>query len=150
MTKDRVKIGFVPTRRNLFSAETAIKYANLTRKKLNDLEIEYVDISEMNDDGLLYDDEGVEKITEKFKAERVDGLFIANGNCGNEWAVSRLAKKMEVPVLLWGPRDEHPAEDGSRLRDSQCGLFAIGKVLRRFRVPFTYIPNCNLDDESFS
>src|SRR5699024_1935021 len=150
MTKDRVKIGFVPTRRNLFSAETAIKYANLTRKKLNDVEIEYVDISEMNDDGLLYDDEGVEKITEKFKAERVDGLFIANGNFGNEWAVSRLAKKMEVPVLLWGPRDEHPAEDGSRLRDSQCGLFAIGKVLRRFRVPFTYIPNCNLDDESFS
>src|SRR5699024_12743390 len=132
MTKDRVDTGFVPTRRNLSSAETAIKYANLTRKKLNELEIEYVDIREMNDDGLLYDDEGVEKITEKFKAERVGGLFIANGNFGNEWAVSRLAKKMEVPVLLWGPRDEHPAEDGSRLRDSQGGRLAVGEVLRRF------------------
>ena len=146
MGKDKIKIGFAPTRRNLFSAETAMEFADLTRKKLKELDIDYVDIKDINDDGLLYDDEGVEKIAEKFKKENIDGLFIMNGNFGNEWAVARLAKKMDVPVLLWGPRDEHPAEDGSRLRDSQCGLFAIGKVLRRFRVPFTYIPNCDLDD----
>ena len=30
------------------------------------------------------------------------------------------------------------------------GLFATGKVLRRFKVPFTYIPNCTLDDEMFT
>lgn len=150
MEKDRVKIGFAPTRRNLFSAETAIEFADSTRQKLNELEIDYVDIKEINEDGLLYDDEGVEQIAEKFKRENIDGLFIMNGNFGNEWAVARLAKKMNVPVLLWGPRDEHPAEDGSRLRDSQCGLFAIGKVLRRFRVPFTYIPNCDVEDETFS
>lgn len=150
MEKDRVKLGFAPTRRNLFSAATAIEYADLTREKLNELGIDYVDIKEINDDGLLYDDEGVEKIAEKFKRENIDGLFIMNGNFGNEWAVARLAKKMNVPVLLWGPRDEHPAADGSRLRDTQCGLFAIGKVLRRFRVPFTYIPNCDLEDEAFS
>lgn len=150
MAKDKVKIGFAPTRRNLFSAETAKEYADLTRKKLDELEIDYVDIKELNEDGLLYDDEGVELISEKFKKEKIDGLFVANENFGNEWAVARLAKKLDVPVLLWGPRDEHPAEDGSRLRDSQCGLFAIGKVLRRFRVPFTYIPNCDLEDETFS
>lgn len=150
MAKDKVKIGFAPTRRNLFSAETAKEYADLTRKKLDELEIDYVDIKELNEDGLLYDDEGVELVSEKFKKEKIDGLFIANENFGNEWAVARLAKKLDVPVLLWGPRDEHPAEDGSRLRDSQCGLFAIGKVLRRFRVPFTYIPNCDLEDETFS
>lgn len=148
--KDRVKIGFAPTRRNLFSAETAVEYAGLTRNKLDELGIEYVDIKEINDDGLLYDDEGVEAVAEKFSKEGIDGLFIANVNFGNEWAVARLAKKMSVPVLLWGPRDEHPAEDGSRLRDSQCGLFAIGKVLRRFRVPFTYIPNCEIEDEVFT
>lgn len=150
MAKDKVKIGFAPTRRNLFSAETAMEFSDLTRKKLDELEIDYVDIKEINDDGLLYDDEGVEKIAEKFMKEKIDGLFIMNGNFGNEWAVARLAKKMQVPVLLWGPRDEPPAEDGSRLRDTQCGLFAIGKVLRRFRVPFTYIPNCDLEDEAFS
>jgi hypothetical protein len=30
---DKVTIGFAPTRRNLFSAEAAVEYANLTRQK---------------------------------------------------------------------------------------------------------------------
>ena len=63
--------------------------------------------------------------------------------------MARLAKELNVPVLLWGPRDERPDEDGIRLRDSQCGLFATGKVLRRFRIPFTYLCNCRLEDEEF-
>lgn len=146
---DSIKIGFAPTRRNLFSAEAAIEYANLTRDKLNELEIDYVDILDVNEDGLLYDDEGVEKIAEKFIKEKIDGLFVANENFGTEYAVARLAKKLDVPVLLWGPKDEHPAEDGSRLRDSQCGLFAIGKVLRRFNVKFTYIQNSDVDSLAF-
>lgn len=48
-----------------------------------------------------------------------------------------------------GPRDERPDENGVRLRDSQCGLFATGKVLRRFQVPFTYMTNCRLTDPEF-
>jgi len=146
---DKVKIGFAPTRRNLFSAEAAIEYADYTRDKLNDLNIDYVDIQDINEDGLLYDDEGVEKIVEKFIKAKVDGLFIANVNFGTEYACARLAKKLDVPVLLWGPKDETPAEDGSRLRDTQCGLFAIGKVLRRFKVPFTYLKNCEIDTPEF-
>lgn len=146
---DKVKIGFAPTRRNLFSAEAAIEYADYTRDKLNELGIDYVDIQEINEDGLLYEDEGVEKIAEKFNEAKIDGLFIANVNFGTEYACARLAKKLNVPVLLWGPKDETPAEDGSRLRDTQCGLFAIGKVLRRFKVPFTYLQNCDIDSPAF-
>ena len=44
---------------------------------------------------------------------------------------------------------ERPDENGVRLRDTQCGLFATGKVLRRFRVPFTYLTNCRLNDPVF-
>ncbi len=40
-------------------------------------------------------------------------------------------KELGIPVLLWGPLDERPEADGTRLRDTQCGLFATGKVLRR-------------------
>lgn len=146
---DKIKIGFAPTRRNLFSAETAIEYADLTRKKMTELGIDYVDILDINEDGLIYDDEGVEKTVKKFKEAGIDGLFIANENFGTEYAVARLAKKLNLPVLLWGPMDEPPAEDGSRLRDTQCGLFAIGKVLRRFKVPFTYIKNSEVDSKAF-
>lgn len=144
-----IKIGFAPTRRNLFSADAAIEYANLTRNKLDELGVNYVDILDINEEGLLFDDEGVEKIAKKFKNEKIDGLFLANENFGTEYACARLAKKLDVPVLLWGPKDECPAEDGSRLRDTQCGLFAIGKVLRRFKVPFTYIQNCDIDTPQF-
>ncbi len=142
-------IGFAPTRRSIFSAPDAIKYADLTRKKLNQLGVEYVDITDINEEGLLYDENDRLKIVEKFRAAKVTGLFVPHTNFGTEYEVARLAKDLNVPVLLWGPRDERPDENGVRLRDSQCGLFATGKVLRRFRVPFTYMTNCRLEDPEF-
>ncbi|MCD8150820.1 MAG: L-fucose/L-arabinose isomerase family protein [Clostridiales bacterium] len=145
----KVKIGFVPTRRSIFSAPDAIKYANLTRKKLTELGVEFVDITDINDEGLFYDEADREAIQAKFRAAGVKGIFFPHCNFGTEYVCARLAKDMGLPVLLWGPRDERPEEDGVRLRDSQCGLFATGKVLRRFRVPFTYMTNCRLEDAEF-
>ena len=144
-----IKLGFAPTRRSIFSAPDAVKYAGLTRQRLNELQVSFSDITEFNDEGLLYDDGDMEKIAQKFKAEQVDGLFVPHCNFGTEYLVARLAQKLDVPVLLWGPRDEAPDENGVRLRDTQCGLFATGKVLRRFNVPFTYLKNCRLSDPAF-
>lgn len=144
-----IKIGFVPTRRSIFSAPDALKYANLTKKRLHELGISFVDIADINEEGLFYDEQDREKIQEKFRREKVDGLFFPHCNFGTEYVVARLAKDMGLPVLLWGPRDERPDENGIRLRDSQCGLFATGKVLRRFQVPFTYMTNCRLEDNAF-
>ncbi len=134
-----IKLGFAPTRRSIFSAPDAVKYAGLTCDRLRELGIEFVDIDDINDEGLLYDEEGRMAIAAKFKAAGVDGLFLPHANFGTEYECARLAKELNVPVLLWGPRDERPEPDGMRLRDSQCGLFATGKVLRRFGVPFTYM-----------
>lgn len=145
----KVRIGFAPTRRSIFSAPDAIKYANLTRERLNELDVEFVDITDLNEEGLLYDDQDMTKIAQKFREQKIDGLFVPHCNFGTEYIVARLAKEMKVPVLLWGPRDERPDENGIRLRDSQCGLFATGKVLRRFQVPFTYLTNCRLTDPEF-
>ena len=147
--KKQVKIGFAPTRRAIFSAPDAVKYADLTRKKLDEMGIDYVDIKDINKEGLLYNDEDRIKIAEKFRKEKVDGLFLPHGNFGTEYECARLAKDLNVPVLLWGPRDERPEPDGMRLRDTQCGLFATGKVLRRFRIPFTYMTNCRLTDPEY-
>ena len=137
----RIVLGMVPTRRSIFSAPDAVKYANLTREKLRELGVEFADIDDIAEDGLLHNEADRIRIAEKFKKEKVDGLFFPHGNFGTEYEVARLAKELNVPVLLWGPRDERPDENGIRLRDSQCGLFATGKVLRRFRVPLTYLCN---------
>lgn len=144
-----IKLGFAPTRRSIFSAPDAVKYRNLTAEKLNELGIDFVDITDINNEGLIYNDEDMEKIAEKFIAEKVDGLMLPHCNFGTEFVCARLAKKLNVPVLLWGPLDERPDTNGVRLRDTQCGLFATGKVLRRFKVPFTYLTNCRLDDPVF-
>lgn len=144
-----IVLGYAPTRRSIFSAPDAVKYADLTREKLKEFGVTFVDINDISKDGLLHNDEDRILIEKKFKEAGVDGLFFPHGNFGTEYEVARLAKSLNVPVLLWGPRDERPDENGIRLRDSQCGLFATGKVLRRFQIPFTYLCNCRLGDEEF-
>ena len=146
---DTIKIGYAPTRRSIFSAPDARKYRGIIADKLRELGIEFVDIDDINDEGLLFDEDDRIKVLEKFRAEGVDGLFLPHCNFGTEFICARLAKDLGKPVLLWGPLDERPEADGTRLRDTQCGLFATGKVLRRFQVPFTYMTNCRVDDPVF-
>mgnify|MGYP004642797813 FL=1 len=145
----KIKLGLAPTRRAIFSAPAAMEYADKTRSRLKELGVEYVDINDISEDGLLHDEEDEIRIAEKFRAAGVSGLFLPHTNFGTEYECARLAKRLGLPVLLWGPRDECPDQNGMRLRDSQCGLFATGKVLRRFNVPFTYMTNCNLTDPEF-
>ena len=39
-----IKLGFAPTRRSIFSAPDALKYAGLTKERLRELNVEFVDI----------------------------------------------------------------------------------------------------------
>ena len=54
---DKIKIGYAPTRRSIFSAPDAVKYRGLTAKRLEELGVDFVDITDINDEGLLYNDE---------------------------------------------------------------------------------------------
>lgn len=146
----KVKIGYAPTRRRIFSVEDALKYKQLIAAKMAELGIEFVDIEDINEEGLLRCADDVQPVIDKFTREKVDALFIPHCNFGSEHSCAKVARALNVPVLLWGPRDEAPLADGSRLRDTQCGLFATGKVLRRMQVPFTYLPNCRVEDEAFA
>ena len=101
----KVRLGFAPTRRSIFSAPAAVEYADYTRKKLAEMGVDFVDINDIAQDGLLHDDNDRIKIEAKFKKEKVDGLFFPHGNFGTEFEVARLAKSLNVPVLLWGPRE---------------------------------------------
>src|SRR5690625_4294898 len=147
----KITLGFAPTRRNVFSREDAIKYKNLIKEKIESfgLDLEIIDLEGINEEGLLFNRSEEPMIIKRFKDAEVDALFVPHCNFGTEDIVARIAKAIDKPVLLWGPRDEAPLEDGMRLRDTQCGLFATGKVLRRFNVKFSYITNCHLDDPVF-
>ena len=144
-----LKLGYAPTRRKVFSVEAALEFKQKTAQAVRDWGAELVDLEGLNDEGLMWDASQVPGIVDRFTRAGVDGLFVPHCNFGTEAAVGPLARALRVPVLLWGPRDEGPDAQGNRLRDSQCGLFATSKVLRRVGVPFTYITNSTLDDPVF-
>lgn len=66
----KIKLGFAPTRRSIFSAPDAVKYRGLTAKRLEELGVDFVDITDINEEGLLYDDKDVDKIAEKIQKRR--------------------------------------------------------------------------------
>jgi len=149
MIKKRLKLGLAPTRRNVFSVEDALKYKRLVEDKLKEWGVDFVNLDSLNKEGLLYSNLDAGKATKIFKDADVDAVFAPHVNFGTESAVAKLAKAIGKPFLLWGPRDETPLKDGSRLRDTQCGLFATSKILMRLGVPFSYIVNSRVDSPVF-
>jgi L-fucose isomerase-like protein len=149
--KDRKKLllGLAPTRRFVFSAEDAARYKVLVEQKLKSWEIEFVNIDQVNKEGLLYERAHAAAAAELFKKAEVDAVFAPHVNFGTEEVVAQLARDVGKPFLLWGPRDESPLPDGSRLRDTQCGLFATANVLKKFGVPYSWIVNSRLDSPVF-
>jgi len=149
MENNKVKIGFAPTRRNVFSIKEAVKYKKIILNAIKKYGFDIIDIDDINEDGLLVTNDDVDSAVRKFKKYGVDCLFAPHCNFGTESAVAKVAKIVNKPFLLWGPRDDAPLSDGSRARDTQCGLFATSKILQRFGVPYTYIINSGVKDDVF-
>lgn len=145
----KIRIGFMPTRRNVFSKEEAGKQKRLIEKDLAKYDIELVTLNFLNDEGLIFSVHDAARVADEFISRKVDAIFAAHCNFGTEDAVAKAAKAVGVPVLLWGPRDEAPDENGLRTRDTQCGLFATSNALLRYDVPFTYLTNSWIGSESF-
>ncbi|MDA3926150.1 MAG: fucose isomerase [Kiritimatiellae bacterium] len=142
----RPLLGLCPIGKFVFSNEDAVKYKKRLQALLGEWNVDFVDLEGVLEDGLVKDQSHVSAVVEHFRAAKIDCLFMPHCNFGTEGAVGMIAKKLDVPVLLWGPRDAAPLEDGTRLRDSLCGLFASSKVLHKLGVKYSYIENCRVDD----
>lgn len=144
-----VRFGVCPIGKFVFSHEDAIVQKNKLFKKLRELGIDFFDIDGVLPDGIVRKQGDVEPVVKYFKGLEIDALFIPHCNFGTEGAAGMIAKQLGVPTLLWGPRDDAPLEDGSRLRDSLCGCFATSKVLNTLDVIFDYIVSSRVDDDVF-
>lgn len=147
---DKIKLAYCPTRRDVFSRDEAIRINKVIRQRLSALPVEIIDIDGINEEDLLFRDCDIEAITDRFISQKADAVFFPHCNFGSENRVAQIAKALNVPVLLWGPRDDAPDNIGLRSRDSQCGLFATGKVLRRHNIPFTYLTNSHIDGSEWT
>lgn len=149
----KVTIGVAPLKRSFLSMETAYQQKlNLMKviEKIRPDDIRLVTIDDICENGVMYKDEDVEKVVEKFKAEKVDALFLAHMDFGEEKVGAGVAQALKLPTLLWGARDEYPNTMTARGRDTQCGMFACSKVLRRAGIKYTYIFNCRVTDHEFA
>ena len=142
-----------PKRIGLFQSDYAVDSKDATlkflRENYQDENTEFFDINWLNEEGLLRFDKDCDKVVDYFKEKKVNALFILNCNFGEESVAGTVVKKMQVPTLLWGPRDRF-FDDNQRYTDTQCGLFAISKQLKRNNVKFSYIENCDLTDPAFA
>lgn len=146
-----LKLGYLPTHRwQVFNIEAARREKEKIERKLQELGVDYVGLDWLNEHGLLYDAAQAEAVVDRFSKEGVAAVFAAHCDFGMEVAVGRVCKGLGKPILLWGPRDDAPPPDAARERDTQCGLFATSKFLRRLGLPFTYVINCRLEDEVFA
>ncbi len=142
-------LGLCPIGKFVFSHEDAIRQKQAIQERLRRWDVRFVDIEGVLPDGLVRDQKHVDTVVRHFQAKNVDALFVPHCNFGTEGAVGQIGRDLGVPVLLWGPRDEAPLPDGTRLRDTLCGMFASSKVLHKLGVPFAYIENCRTDDPAF-
>ncbi|MDR2648967.1 MAG: hypothetical protein LBB94_04520 [Clostridiales bacterium] len=139
-------LGVAPTRRDAFKNNRKDAINKRTESLCLKYDVNFVGIEGVAREGLLVFSDEIEKIAKHFIASEVDALFIPHANFGQEEAVAKLAKLVNKPVLIWGPRDDAPLGISDQLEDRpydvQCGLFATGKALLSYGVPFTYIENC--------
>lgn len=156
----KVKIGLIPIRRDctprpgIFNWEYAEARAKVQtdyiKEHFTDENVSFVDLEGINDVAVLYNEKDVEAVVKRMRDEKVAGVMIINSNFGNEEVAAMVTEELRLPVLLWGPLDDVFEPDGSRHTDSQCGLFAVSRNLKRYHVPFSYIQNCRVSDEMFA
>jgi len=148
----KIVLGLAPVGKFVFSHEDAIIQKKHVQAKLKELDVDFIDLDTVlpDNNGIMRDQNHVEPALRHFK-DKVDALFLPHCNFGTEGAAAMLTKNLGLPTLLWGPRDEAPLPDGSRLRDSLCGMLASSKVMSKLvGNKFTYIENCRINDNTFS
>lgn len=157
----KVKIGLVPMRRNTtdrprgaswnwYSPEQrAIKVVGYIEEHFTNEQVSFVDTKGLGIGDLIFDDKSAAQAIERMKNENVDAVMIINCNFGNEEAGADIARELGKPVLIYAPLDEEYSPDGTRTTDSQCGLFGLSRQLQRFRIPFSHLPSCKVEDDKF-
>ena len=139
-------LGLCPIGKFVFSHEDALRYKAMVEDRLEKWHVRYANIDAAVPDGVVRGLEHVDAAVQCLRDAGADALFLPHCNFGTEHATGLIAQKLGLPTLLWGPRDEAPLPDGTRLRDSLCGVLASSKVLHKLDVPFAYIENCRVDE----
>lgn len=152
MYKQEVILGVVPVKRGFLSMEEAFRQKEKFMKVIHGIKsdsVRIVEVDDLSENGILWELKKVPAVIAKLKDAGIDALFIPFCDFGEEQVVAEVAKSFNLPVLIWGARDERPNSLELRGRDTQCGMFAATKVLQRYGVKYSYIYNCETESTEF-
>lgn len=151
-SNNKLKIGILPIKRSFLSLEVAAQEKEKLFKVIRDIKsdiVEIIDIDNVCEKGILFKESDIDGVIRKFRDTNIDAIFICHCDFGEESVAVKVAREFNVPVLLWGNRDQYPNTWSSRGRDTQCGMFACSKVLQRNNITYSYIYNIDLYSEEF-
>jgi L-fucose isomerase-like protein len=111
--------------------------------------VKIVTVDDLCENGIMWELSKVPSVIQRFRDTNIDALFIPFCDFGEEQVAAEIARAFQVPTLIWGARDERPNTLESRGRDTQCGMFAATKVLKRYGVKYSYIFNCETESKQF-
>ena len=115
-----LKIGFIPTRMYVFSLEDAFAYKNRIKEKVYEFGIDFVDIDDVADQGMLGRPGEVALLLRRCWMKKWTACFSPTAISAVEYLVAQAAKRIGKPVMIWGPRDDaHP--EGEHTRDTSAG-----------------------------
>lgn len=152
MYKDQITIGVLPTKRGFLDVNVAIQEKKKCMEVISGIHpdvVRLVTIDDVVENGIIDHESKSPAVVEKFHKEKVDAIFVQFCDFGDEGSVADVVSKFKVPVLVWGERDQYPNTAQKRGRDTQCGMFAATKVMRRYGVKYSYIFNVEADSEEF-
>ena len=137
MLQYHVTIGLAPIRRDVTPRPGIFNWEKAEERGRHIVEyietqyaeehVTYVDLKGINPVDVMYNDDDVDAVIQRFQAEKVDAIVLINCNFGNEEIAGRVAKELGKPVLLWAPVDDVFEPDGTRYTDSQCGIFGMSR-----------------------
>jgi len=152
MYKPNIVLGVMPTKRGFLSMEEAKRQKDAFMAVIRAVKpnaVTIIDIDDLCENGIAFQTDAVPGIIQKFQERRIDALFVPFCDFGEESVVAAVASALALPTLIWGNRDETVNTDAGRGRDTQCGMFAATKVLRRHGVMYSYIYNCETASDTF-
>ncbi|MBO4407138.1 MAG: fucose isomerase [Clostridia bacterium] len=153
MYKEQLILGVVPTKRGFLPMEEAKRQKDRFMARIASFfpeeTVRLVTIDDVAENGILFDKKLNARVVDKMRTQKIDALFVPFCDFGEEECAAGVAGALKVPTLVWGARDERPNSAAGRGRDTQCGIFAATKVMRRYGVTFSYIWNCETESEDF-
>ena len=153
MYREQLILGVVPTKRGFLPMEEAKRQKDRFMARIVSFfpeeTVKLITVDDLTENGILSDKSLNPRVIAKMQENHVDALFVPFCDFGEEECAAGVAGALKVPTLVWGARDERPNSRTGRGRDTQCGIFAATKVMRRYGVKFSYIWNCETESEDF-